>query len=723
MESLLQKLNPAQQEAATCVDCHLRIVAGAGSGKTTVLMARIEYLLNELGIEPDRILAITFTNKAAREMKDRLLRQVPDQASKVRISTIHAFCARLLREDAPRLGYPKDFKILDTEDQRAMIRKALKKLNLSPKDYKPAAMTSMISSQKTKGVTWQQAIEQAKTEWMLDEAHIYREYMQAKDEMKALDFDDLLLKTDALLKTEPSVRRKWQNRLDYLHVDEFQDVDPIQYSIIRQLVRDDAILAVVGDPDQTIYTWRGASIDIILNFEKDFQPSRTILLRENYRSTAPILNASNALISHNRSRVKKDLFTEQKGGNLIEFFGAPDEQAEAAFVGLTVKDLHKKGAPYNEMAVLYRSNYLSLPIEQEMTKKNIPYRIIGGIRFFERAEIKDMLSYFQMLAPASEEDPQNFALNLAVERIANVPPRGFGPKFFDLLNTEGDQRNLNLYEVMKDPQSLSTAQHKKAQVFVDLIEGLRKDLETNTLPEMVDRILKVTGYKAMLKEKQEEGRLENIEQLKSDMNRVLEENPSLTLADYLASVSLYTTADQEDHEEAVTLMTVHAAKGTEYDDVFLIGANEGILPSERSVLESGNAGLEEERRLMYVAMTRARKRLFVSWNSGYSFQTRVSKTPSRFLQEIPEEMIAGKKKKEKTSSSTFSAPSRTSRPRTLNSMRADPKSNKTIRAGSEVTHPKFGKGVVLATSGDVITVVFEESGTRKIYRKFLELIK
>ncbi len=720
MESLLEKLNPAQQEAATCTDRHLRIVAGAGSGKTTVLMARIEYLLNELGIEPDRILAITFTNKAAREMKERLLKQVPDQADRVRISTIHAFCARMLREDAPSLGYPRDFRILDAEDQKAIIRKALKKLSLSPKDYKPAAILGMISNRKTKGVTWQQAIDQAKSRTMMDEAEIYREYMQAKDEMKAMDFDDLLIKADALLKTDPRVRTKWQNRLDYLHVDEFQDVDPIQYSIIRQLVRDDAILAVVGDPDQTIYTWRGASIDIILNFEKDFQPSRTILLRENYRSSAPILQASNALIKNNRSRVEKELFTSKEGGSLIEFFSAPDEPSEAAFVSLTIKDLHAKGEAYDEMAVLYRSNYLSMPIEQELTKKNIPYRIVGGIRFFERAEIKDMLSYLQLIAPASLEDPENRALDLAVERVANVPARGLGPKFFELLNAESRERDLNLYEIMKDPQTLSSAQKSKALAFSSLIEGLKKELEENSLPDMIDRILKATGYQAMLKEKNEEGRLDNIEQFKSDIERAVQENPSLTLNDYLASVSLYTAADENEKEDAVTLMTVHAAKGTEFDNVFIVGASEGVFPSERSVIESGPAGLEEERRLMYVAMTRARKNLYISWNSGYSFQTRASKSASRFLQEIPDEAIKGRKEEKNKPSKTVTA-SRFNKPKTLNSMRTDAKALKAIRPGSEVHHPKFGDGVVIAASQDVITVAFAQVGTKKIARRFLEL--
>lgn len=640
MELLLNSLNESQKEAAVCIDEHVRIVAGAGSGKTRVLMARIEYLLKEIGVYPSRILAITFTNKAAQEMKDRLHAQVGDLADQVRISTIHALCVRMLREDAAAAGYPKSFAILDADDQKTVLNRIYKRLGLSTRDIPLAEMTGSISRWKRESIDPSSLTSRYRRQRF--KVQIYEEYLKDLQSMKAMDFDDLLLEACRLLKENPDIREKWQNRLDYLHVDEFQDVDPIQYSIVRQLVRDDAILAVVGDPDQTIYTWRGASVEIIMNFERDFHPSKTVLLTQNYRSTEPILHASNVLIENNRNRVEKELFTKLDGSDPIELIEGEDEEEEAAQVVRQIILLHQEGVAWEDMAILYRSNYLSRPFEKALSRVGIPYHIFGGFRFYERAEIKDMLAYLRLLQAPDPEDPRQMSLDLPLERIINTPKRSMGPKFMEELGEEARSEGLNLLQAARSPQTMKAGYARKAMKFYALIETLKTDLRRNIengeLPEIIDDILEQTGYGQMLREQKEEGeaRLENIMELKADLQRSLEENPSLTLEDYLQNIALLSEQNSVDSSHAVSLMTIHAAKGTEFLAVFVAGLNESVFPSNRAIQDSGKLGLEEERRLMYVAMTRARRRLALSWNHGYSFQTKGPKFPSRFLTEIPD---------------------------------------------------------------------------------------
>lgn len=728
---MINSLNDKQKEAALCIDEHVRIIAGAGSGKTRVLMARIEYLLNDIGIYPSRILAITFTNKAAGEMKERLRQQVPDLADQVRISTIHSLCVRILREDAAAAGYPKNFTILDGDDQRSMLRKIYKKHGLNAKDYPQPAVLGMISRWKREGVSPKEAAEKAWKQNMMAEAQVYEDYQQELDRMLAMDFDDLLIECDLLLQKNEDVRNKWQRRLDYLHVDEFQDVDPIQYSIIRSLTRDDAILAVVGDPDQTIYTWRGAAIDIILNFEKDFQPCKTVILSENYRSTAPILNASNGLISYNRNRIKKDLYTKQGGDDVIEFTESYDDDSEGLDVAREMRALKREGASWRDMAVLYRSNFQSRPIEKALRLSSIPYRIIGGTRFYERAEIKDMLAYLHLLARPEEGDEKQLALDLYVERVANTPRRQIGPKFMEELSNGAIERDINLLEAMKDASWMKAASQKKANKFYELIaslkEGLQKDIASRNLPHIIDRILRESGYEKMLRAggEEEQNRLENIEELKNDLSKAVEENPELTLESYLQDVALFTSSAVEESENSVTLMTVHAAKGTEYPDIFLVGVNEGIFPSSRAAKDL--EGEEEERRLMYVAMTRAKKRLFISWNQGFSYSTGSHKSASRFINEIPQEYTSWKEDEEEETP-VLKVPTYAERKksaRTLAERRAKTGKKKAkLHPGSIVEHAKFGQGVVISAAGSVIQVVFKEPyGTKKIAENFLQAVE
>ncbi|WP_435052804.1 ATP-dependent helicase, partial [Faecalibaculum rodentium] len=695
MSSVIDSLNAPQKEAALTLDKDVRIIAGAGSGKTRVLMARIASLVDN-GILPWRILAITFTNKAAREMKERLQTLLQDAARDVRISTIHSLCVRILREDASAIGYPKNFTILDGDDQKSMLRTIYKELDMDRTTFPPAAVLGKISGWKTAGYSPEEAQDQTDG----PEAKAYELYERQLEDMKAMDFDDLLLKTRHLLGTNQEVRDKWQNRLDYIHVDEFQDVDPVQYDIIRLLKRPDAFLCVVGDPDQTIYTWRGAAVDIILNFARDFPNTRTVILNENYRSSQTILDAANALIAHNHGRIEKDLFSSIESDRKIETFQAQDESQEPLQVARDITRARKEGLEYRDIAVLYRSNYLSRGIERVLGKLRIPYRIYGGIRFYERQEIKDMLSYLKLITEPDPEDPAQKSLDLAVMRVINVPRRGIGARTVEKLQKEAADRGLNLLEVLRDPQTVSGAAAKKFAPFVELVDEMKSLRASVPLDELMMRMAFDSGYMAMLKDTREEDREENIEELQADIRQALQENPDLTLEEYLQDLSLFTDRDEE-AGNAVSLMTVHAAKGLEFEQVHIVGLNEGVFPSLRAMEEAGRDGLEEERRLMYVAMTRAKKALYLSWNSGYSFQLDRHKTPSRFIQEIPEDYV----KQESTPLDNYpvhkspQGQSRKSRGRA-------PKPTTRLRKGDHVEHTVYGAGVVTDVQKDIVSVAF-----------------
>ncbi|WP_276905772.1 ATP-dependent helicase [Faecalibaculum rodentium] len=704
MSSVIDSLNAPQKEAALTLDKDVRIIAGAGSGKTRVLMARIASLVDN-GILPWRILAITFTNKAAREMKERLQTLLQDAARDVRISTIHSLCVRILREDASAIGYPKNFTILDGDDQKSMLRTIYKELDMDRTTFPPSAVLGKISGWKTAGYSPEEAQDQTDG----PEAKAYELYERQLEDMKAMDFDDLLLKTRHLLGTNQEVRDKWQNRLDYIHVDEFQDVDPVQYDIIRLLKRPDAFLCVVGDPDQTIYTWRGAAVDIILNFARDFPNTRTVILNENYRSSQTILDAANALIAHNHGRIEKDLFSSIESDRKIETFQAQDESQEPLQVARDITRARKEGLEYRDIAVLYRSNYLSRGIERVLGKLRIPYRIYGGIRFYERQEIKDMLSYLKLITEPDPEDPAQKSLDLAVMRVINVPRRGIGARTVEKLQKEASDRGLNLLEVLRDPQTVSGAAAKKFAPFVELVDEMKSLRASVPLDELMMRMAFDSGYMAMLKDTREEDREENIEELQADIRQALQENPDLTLEEYLQDLSLFTDRDEE-AGNAVSLMTVHAAKGLEFEQVHIVGLNEGVFPSLRAMEEAGRDGLEEERRLMYVAMTRAKKALYLSWNSGYSFQLDRHKTPSRFIQEIPEDYV----KQESTPLDNYpvhkspQGQSRKSRGRA-------PKPTTRLRKGDHVEHTVYGAGVVTDVQKDIVLVAFgHPNGVRKL---------
>lgn len=757
--SLLDQLNEHQLEAVKCVDSHLRIIAGAGSGKTRVVTTRIAYLINECGVYPNKILAITFTNKAAKEMKERVETFLGDISRAVNISTIHSFCVRLLREDILEVGYPRNFTILDSDDQKSILRDAYKQLHIDVKSYSYNSVLSYISNHKTNFIDAGMAKASAGN-WASEQvkADVYEFYERRLKEMYALDFDDLLIFTHHILDGFADVRAKWQRRFTYIHVDEFQDVDNLQYAIIKLLVKDDSFLCVVGDPDQTIYTWRGAQVDIIMNFERDFPNSKTVVLNENYRSTQQILNGANALIKNNVNRIDKDLFTRIESDDKIIRFSAMDDSNEPVWVASKIKAMNHSGITFRDVAILYRSNYLSRGLEKALLDFHIPYRIYGGIRFYDRAEIKDALSYLRLLAPEQKDDPKALFKNLAIKRVINSPKRGIGAKTLETIELQAEHDDTNMYEIIKAYEIGKGKAKASIQTFVHVIESIRAIGEQISIDQLLERVLEESGYLDALREDKEIERLENIKELIRDISDYVETNPQGTLIDYLQEISLYTDKEQENNGNFVQLMTIHAAKGLEFDNVFVYSLCEGIFPNEKSIAEGGQPALEEERRLAYVAFTRARKQLYISDSYGYSYVLDKIKTTSRFVKELPVDCVedVGAKPRNTFSSDTdtfngndfisMRQPKRLSQHQQNHSISQDemvqhsyyetsmsaqtkteePKVKKKgkIRKGDMVNHEVFGDGVVIKLDGELAVIAFDQKyGIRKIMATHPSLTK
>lgn len=697
-------LNDKQKQAVTETNTHVRIIAGAGSGKTRVVISRIAYLINEVGILPYRILGITFTNKAANEMKERLMDSLGDCAGGVYLSTIHSFCVRFLREEIHQLHYPRNFTIVDSDDQKSILKEAYKMYGLEVKSYSYASVLDYIANCKCAGVDPEHAkaiSNQYTTEYV--KAQVYEYYEARLNAMYALDFDDLLLFTRKILKMYPEIRFKWQKKFDYIHVDEFQDVDKIQYDIIRFMVGENTLLCVVGDPDQTIYTWRGADVNLIMNYEKDFSPCTTIVLNENYRSTPSILKGANSVIQNNKNRIEKDLYTNLKDIQKIIHYSASEDELEPMWVADRLSKLKMEGNSYRDMAVLYRSNYLSRSLEKKLLEHKIPYRIYGGVRFYDRAEIKDSLSYLRMLIH------NNSAIDLAFKRIINVPKRGIGNKSVEKIEELSRSENTNMYEIIKNYDICKGKAKTEMNAFITLIEKYRNLVSSMSISMLLEALVMESGYIKMLEEEKETERIENIKELIDDIHDFEEMYPDGTLDDYLQQIALYTDKQQEEEGDFVQLMTIHAAKGLEFNIVFVYSMCEGIFPSERSVSEGGRDAMEEERRLAYVAFTRARKQLYISDARGYSFVLDRTKLPSRFVKEIDEDCILH----------FGHQPEITAIPR---QMRIEDNDNKVtsssvtrLRKGDIVEHKSFGEGVVIDASKGIWTIAFKNKfGIRKI---------
>lgn len=707
MENYLQGLNENQYKAVTSTSQFLRLIAGAGSGKTRVLTTRIAHLIHHHNVIPYKILAITFTNKAANEMRVRVGKILNDEHHGVWLSTIHSLCVRILRQEVKAIGYPSNFTVIDSDDQKSILKEAYKQFNLDVKVYSYNSVLSYISNNKYAYITPSDAL--TKANGLIGEknkALVYEFYQSRLKQLYAYDFDDLILETLSLFKQFPQVQAKWQGRFEHIMVDEFQDVDRAEYELVRRLCGLNNYLCVVGDPDQTIYTWRGADVSIILDFQKDYPTCETIFLNQNYRSTPTILKGANSVIKNNRQRLDKDLFTQKESVDKILHQSCIDEEHESRFVIDEIVKRHKQGLAYNDMAILYRSNYLSRQFEKGLLDRNIPYVIWGGTRFYDRAEIKNAIAYLRMVIHADD---------LAFKRIINIPRRGIGDRSLELLLEKAQEHGCSMYDAIDKEPFLSPRAQNTLVAFKTMVESWRRKSETYSMIELMDLILNDSGYRHLLEEEKETERLENLKELLNDMQSYILENPDSNLDEYLQMVSLYGDKEDNSQTDMVRLMTVHAAKGLEFDTVFVVGMSEGIFPSARSV-DAGYKGLEEERRLAYVAFTRAMNHLIITECQGFSYQLQQQKVQSRFVDELDKDVVEhhGVLPQNTISKQSLrNTPSRMYEKHIMDAPIDDspvlikPSAGKVnYRPGQKVTHDEFGDGIIVKLDGPFVMVAF-----------------
>ena len=728
MNSLLTGLNKEQQQAVQHTEGPLLILAGAGSGKTKVLTVRIAHLLAQ-GVNPYEILAITFTNKAAKEMKSRVEGLVGDVANRIWLSTFHSFCAKFLRFELDNfLGYNSNFTIYDTSDSQAVIKAALKALNLDDKYYPVGAMIGAISDAKNKLLFASDFRKQARDFYQQKVADVYEYYERELRKNNALDFDDLLLVAVKLLQSNEAVLDKYSKRFRYVMIDEYQDTNHAQYLLAKLLASHWKNIAVVGDADQSIYAWRGADIQNILDFEKDYPNCTSIKLEQNYRSTKIILDAANAVIENNEGRPKKNLWTDKTEGAKIQHFTAQSEHEEAAFIGDTIAKKHDiHGVAYGDMAILYRTNAQSRVLEEALIKRALPYIMVGGTKFYDRKEIKDVLAYLRVLYNPFDD--------LSLLRIINVPKRSIGATTVAKLQDYARANGTSLFMTLTQLHLVDSIKGKtkeKLEEFGILIFTLVAEMEDRTVLDILESILDRTGYLAQLEEStdpQDQARAENIGELLSVAKDFQDTNPSGTVEDFLEQVALVNDVDSFEQEESkVTLMTLHAAKGLEFPIVFLGGLEEGLFPHSRTLMNPEE--IEEERRLAYVGITRAEKELYISNATTRTVFGRTSSyLPSRFIDEIPEELVDGLRAKRKVPDDIKrhvpQHMSVTSRPVTKPIVR-----NEVIadwKVGDTAIHSKWGNGKVINVAGEgagmKLTIEFPTQGVRVVMAKFAPVKK
>ena len=707
------ELNNAQKQAVVEGSNHIRVVAGAGSGKTRVLTMRIVYLIEKLGVSPRNILAITFTNKAAKEMKKRVHEMLGDAGEGTWVSTIHSLCMRILSEDIEPLGYPRNFTVIDADDQKAILKEAYKKFDIDKKDLSYAQILDYIGNNKYERIVPEKAKEMAYGDfWQVKKAEVYGYYEERLKQVYGLDFDDLILFTTKLFSLFPEVEAKWARKFKYIHVDEFQDIDKEQYRLIKQLSSYYDNVYVVGDPDQTIYTWRGADVNIIVNFDKDFKDTKTIILNENYRSTNNILSGANSLIKYNKARVDKDLFSSKGDGEKIKHKSFMSDDGVALYIVEKVLEENKKGLPMSDMAVLYRSNYLSRTLEKILIMNHIPYVIYGGLRFYERKEVKDILSYLRLIVKGDD---------LAFQRVINEPKRDMGQKTVDSIFEIAQKEKLTMYEVCK--KGLYARKQNTINGFVEMIEKWRGQLESENLEQVLESVLDDSGYRTMLEKDNETERMENVKSLIDDIKEYSENYPDSTLEDYLSMISLYTDKANEMEGDALSLMTIHAAKGLEFDTVFVIGMSEGIFPSERSAAD-GVKGMEEERRLAYVAYTRAKRELHLLDANTFSYVTGKNNTASRFIAEIDPKFVEELNVTQKPLIHSGIFDDNDDYTPTVKERAEPPKQSSVYKTGDKVIHQMFGEGVIISKDGHILTIAFPHPhGVKKIADMFPGLRK
>lgn len=728
MQSLLDGLNREQQQAVQHTEGPLLILAGAGSGKTKVLTVRIAYLLAQ-GVNPYEILAITFTNKAAKEMKSRVEGLVGDVANRIWLSTFHSFCAKFLRFELDNfLGYNSNFTIYDTSDSQVVIKAALKALNLDDKYYPVGAMISAISDAKNKLMFASDYRKQARDFYQQKVADVYEYYERELRKNNALDFDDLLLVAVKLLQSNAVVLDKYSKRFKYVMIDEYQDTNHAQYLLAYLLSSYWKNIAVVGDADQSIYAWRGADIQNILDFEKDYPNCTSIKLEQNYRSTKIILDAANAVIDNNEGRPEKNLWTDKVEGAKIQHFTAQSEHEEAAFIGDTIVKKHDiHGVPYGDMAILYRTNAQSRVLEEALIKRALPYTMVGGTKFYDRKEIKDVLAYLRVLYNPFDD--------LSLLRIINVPKRSIGATTVSKLQDYARENGTSLFMTLTQLHLVDTIKGKtkeKLEEFGILIFTLVAEMDDKSVLDILEAILDRTSYLAQLEEStdpQDQARAENIGELLSVAKDFQDTNPTGTVEDFLEQVALVNDVDSFEQEESkVTLMTLHAAKGLEFPIVFLGGLEEGLFPHSRTLMNPEE--IEEERRLAYVGITRAEKELYISNATTRTVFGRTSSyLPSRFIDEIPAELVDSLRAKRKipddikpTVPRHMSVVSRpVTKPIIRNEVIAD------WKVGDTAIHSKWGNGKVVNVSGEgagmKLTIEFPTQGVRVVMAKFAPVKK
>lgn len=694
----LSGLNKEQLMAVKHIDGPMLVLAGAGSGKTRVLTNRIAYLI-ENGVRIENILAITFTNKAAKEMKDRVMKLIGMDAKSIQISTFHSLGLRIIKENYARLGYKSNFVILDSDDTLTVVKKIMKDLNLNPKFYNARDIRNKISSAKNEMMGPQ---EYAKVEFDRNIIAVYESYNNKLLINNSVDFDDLLILPIKLFRMYPDVLKYYQDKYKYVLIDEYQDTNEAQYIFTKMLCNNHKNIFVVGDNDQAIYAFRGANYKNILNFEKDYPNAKVILLEENYRSTQNILDAANSVIKHNKMRKDKNLWCNNDIGSKVKYIKTDSDKEECEYVSNKIKELHDSGISYEDMAILYRTNAQSRLIEEEMLKNGIPYRIVGSFYFYNRKEIKDLLCYLRLI--------NNHDDDVSLLRVINTPKRGIGDKTIEALTNKANLNKTSLFEAIDGGKELA---------FKNLILKMEQECENITLTDMVELVLRESGLREELvneKSLEAEIRLENLEEFKSITKGYEEEYGVISLTDFLNEVSLVSDiSEHQDSNNKVSLMTIHAVKGLEFDNVFIVGMEEGIFPHYNSINEGTLAAIEEERRLCYVAITRAKKNLWMlNARKRMLFGNTQLNMPSRFMDEIDSRYIECENNK-------TSIISKASNFVKGNMFRNDDVS---YSVGDHVRHDEFGEGVVVAADKTLVTIAFPHPyGIKKMMAKHKSITK
>jgi DNA helicase-2/ATP-dependent DNA helicase PcrA len=745
----LDKLNPQQREAAVHTDGPLLILAGAGSGKTSTMTHRIAYLIKEEGIAPYNILAVTFTNKAAKEMRDRV-EELIGGGINMWILTFHSACLRILRKHAEAAGYKADFVVYDPTDQKVVIKNCLKEHNIDEKKYSPQYVLSIISDCKEKGISPSKYAEingvDFKSKIILD---LYSAYEAVLKKNNAMDFDDLILRTVQLFEKNDDILAYYQDKFKYIMVDEYQDTNFIQYRFIRLLAEAHSNICVVGDDDQCIYQWRGADIKNILDFEKDFRNTKVIKLEQNYRSHANILEAAHSVIEKNKGRKHKKLWTDKEKGDKLKYYRADNEKEEARYIAAEIDRLHSRDLKYSDFAVLYRTNAQSRTFEEALSAKEVPYRVLGGTRYYDRKEIKDIVAYMRLV--------QNPSDDLSLARIINEPKRGIGDKTLEKLKTLAIVRNESLVEALSDDEIVEGLPSKAVESIREMITTITQysmEKENLKVSDIYDGLLVRTGYLKGLEQQgtvEAEGRIENLLEFKSVIYDYEKENPQLALSEFMEKIALMAEIDNHDAgENAVVLMTLHSAKGLEFPVVFMPGMEDGLFPGWRAFEKAD--GIEEERRLCYVGMTRAMQKLYLT---SAEVRTLYGKTDytreSQFLKELDKSLVDGDAIYDKKSSAGgFSGGASGQNPnwsqgggndgysgaeifRPFDQLKyikqnqtttgAGKSSGVDYQSGDKVSHNKFGEGLVVAVDGSTVTIAFDSVGVKKLAKDIAPIKK